>query len=304
MFVRANLKLIVALLVVAIVWGTTYLAIRMAVETIPPWYVTGMRQTIAALVLLVYLLFKNQLQWIGWQNFKRNFLLSMLMIVIANGFTTYAEKSIPSGLTALLTSLSPLIIFLGGVMVKVQKPSLKGFLGVLIGFSGVAFIFRHGLQDLFNPSYKTGIMFLSIAILGWSTGTIYTKKHAHKPSNIFLNLFYQFSFAAIVQLFLAVIFSDGAKVSDWSTKSFLSVVYMAVFGSVITYYFYSYALKHVSAAKVSILNYFNTIIALFLGWLVLDEKITFDFIIATALIILGVFITNYKPNKNEPLAEN
>lgn len=294
MSAKINLKLIIALLVVAIVWGTTYLGIRVAVQTIPPWFVAGLRQSIAAIILLIILWRKGELAWIGWKNLRRQILLSTLMIIIANGMTTVAEQSIPSGLTSLLNALSPIAVFLGSVIIGLQKPSWKGFLGVIVGFLGVAFIFRGGLHDLLDPNYHTGMIYIALAITGWASGTIYTKKYTLQSSNIFLDLFYQFVFSAVVQIILALCLSPEIKPSSWSIESLAAVGYLAVFGSVIGYFSYNYALKKVKATEVSILSYFNTIIALFLGWLVLDEIITIDLLIATVLIIVGVFITNYK----------
>ena len=299
---KTDLKLILALAAVAIVWGTTYLGIRIAVHTIPPWFVTAIRQGIAAVILLLLLLSKKQLKWIGWENLAHQILLSSLMIILANGMTTIAEQSIPSGLTSLLNALSPIIVFLGSILVGLQKATIKGFVGVIIGFLGVAFIFRDGLTDLLDPNYHNGILYISIAILAWTGGTIYTKKHTISNANIFLNLFYQFSFAAIVQLIFAFLFSKNIAPANWSFLSLSAVVYLGVFGSVIGYVCYSYALKRVTASEVSILSYFNTVIAVFLGWLILDEVITIDLLIATALIIAGVFITNYK-NKPPKLAD-
>ena len=291
---KTDIKLILSLLAVAIVWGTTYLGIRVAVHTIPPWFVTAMRQGIASLILLVVLLRKSELKWIGWPALRRQMLLSTLMIIIANGMTTVAEQSIPSGLASLLNALSPIVVFIGSVAIGLQKPTLKGFLGVIIGFIGVAFIFRDGLNDLLDPDYQTGIMFLAAAILGWAVGTIYTKKYTQQSSNIFLDLFYQFVFSTVVQLVFAFVFSKNITPSTWSMESLLAVLYLGVFGSIVGYFCYNYALKKVTATEVSILSYFNTVIAIFLGWLVLDEVITIDLLIATALIITGVFITNYK----------
>jgi drug/metabolite transporter (DMT)-like permease len=203
---------------------------------------------------------------------------------------------VPSGLTSLLNALSPIAVFLGSVAFGLEKRTVKGFLGVIIGFTGVAFIFKDGLTDLLDPNYSVGIFCIAIAILAWTSGTIYTKKYVIAGSNILLNLFYQFSFACLVQFVLAFLFSSKIDPSTWSLESFASVVYLGVFGSVVGYVCYSYALKKVTATEVSILSYFNTIIALFLGWLILDEVITIDLLIATALIILGVFITNYRKN--------
>ncbi|WP_396217167.1 DMT family transporter [Flavobacterium sp.] len=291
---KPDLKLIFSLVIVGIVWGTTYLGIRVAVESIPPWFITSIRQGIAALIVLGILIYKKQLSWIGWNNLKFQLIPSLLMIVIANGFTTIAEQSLPSGLTSIMSALSPVIIFIGGILFGIEKPRLKGIIGVLLGFLGVVFIFRNGLEDILDPNYKTGMLFLSIAIMSWSAGTVYSKKHTHKSNNIALNLFYQFSISSLIQFVLAFIFSSNTDVNAWSSRSISAVVYLAVFGSVLAFFCYHYALKRVSAVQVSILNYVNTIIAVFLGWLLLDEVITFDFIIATALIILGVFIINYK----------
>jgi drug/metabolite transporter (DMT)-like permease len=291
---KPDLKLIFSLVIVGIVWGTTYLGIRVAVESIPPWFITSIRQGIAALIVLGILIYKKQLSWIGWNNLKFQLIPSLLMIVIANGFTTIAEQSLPSGLTSIMSALSPVIIFIGGILFGIEKPNLKGIIGVLLGFLGVVFIFRNGLEDILDPNYKTGMLFLSIAIMSWSAGTVYSKKHTHKSNNIALNLFYQFSISSLIQFVLAFIFSSNTDMNTWSLRSISAVVYLAVFGSVLAFFCYHYALKKVTAVQVSILNYVNTIIAVFLGWLLLDEVITFDFIIATALIILGVFIINYK----------
>ncbi len=291
---KPDLKLIFSLIIVGIVWGTTYLGIRVAVESIPPWFITSIRQGIAAIIVLGILLYKKQLSWIGWNNLKFQLIPSFLMIIIANGFTTIAEQSLPSGLTSIMSALSPVVIFIGGILFGIEKPRLKGLIGVLLGFLGVVFIFRNGLGDILDPNYKTGILFLSIAILSWSAGTVYTKKHTHKSNNISLNLFYQFSISSLIQLVLAFIFSSNTDVTTWSFRSIWAVLYLAVFGSVLAFFCYHYALKRVSAVQVSVLNYVNTIIAVFLGWLLLDEVITTDFIIATALIIAGVFIINYK----------
>lgn len=297
---KKELKLILAMVVVAVVWGTTYLGIRIAVETIPGWYVAGIRQVIASIILLTILLYKRQFKWVGWRNLIRQMIVSSLMIVIANGMTTVAEETIPSGLTSLLTSLSPLVVFIGSLIVGLDKPSLKGFVGVILGFSGVVFIFRDGVGELLNPNYLTGVSFLAIAITGWAAGSIYAKKFAVKADNIFLDLFYQFTFAAVVQLIIAYVFLPPADTTQWSLLSLGAVAYLGVFGSIIAFFCYHYALKRVSATEVSILSYFNTIIAIFLGWLILSEAITYDLLIATALIILGVFITNYrKPTLKE-----
>lgn len=250
---KIDFKLLFCLIIVGVVWGTTYLGIRVAVETIPPWFITSIRQGIAALIVLGILLYNKELSWIGWSNLKMQLIPSLLMLVIANGFTTIAEQSLPSGLTSIMSALSPVVIFIGSILFGLQKISLKGVVGVLLGFLGVVFIFRDGLGAILDPNYKTGILFLSIAILSWSAGTVYSKKHIHKSNNISLNLFYQFSIASLVQFVLAFIFSSDTNVSLWSNRSIFALLYLAVFGSVLAFFCYHYALKRVTAVIVLML---------------------------------------------------
>ena len=288
-------KLIVAIITVALVWGTTFLGIRVAVETIPPWFVAGIRQFIAGIILLVILLFSRKLKWIGWKNFGNQMVLAFLMLIVANGMTTVAEKYLTSSLASLISSTSPLAVFILSISFSMQKFSIRGLVGVLLGFSGILLIFKDGLQDLLSPEYRMGVIYMFIAISGWAFGTIFTKKINHIPQNISLNLFYQFSFAGIIQIIFGFISAGSPDVESWSAVSILATVYLAIFGSVIAFFAFHFALKTISPTQISILSYVNTIIAISLGWLILNEPISITFISATVLIICGVFITNYKP---------
>lgn len=292
-----DFKLMLSMLIVGLVWGTTFLGISIAVETIPPWYSTAFRNLLAAAIVLLILLFKRTFKWIGWKSLQQQLILSVLMLVFANGFTTIAEQSLPSGLTSIISAINPVVIFLLSIGFQLQKPTYKGFLGVLLGFSGVLFIFKDGLGDILNPNYKTGVLFLSIAILSWGIGTIYSKKINNQPNNLTLNLFYQFSLAAALQIVLSLVFHDKSNIENWSFESVGAVVYLAVFGSVVTLFCYQYALQKVTPIQVSILTYVNTIIAVFLGWYFKNEVVTKDFLIAVVLIIIGVFVINYKGKK-------
>ncbi|MCY0967804.1 DMT family transporter [Chryseobacterium wangxinyae] len=288
-------KLIFAVLTVAIVWGTTFLAIRVAVETIPAWFVAGIRQFLAAMIMLFLLLYRKEFRWIGWKNLGYQLIFSTLMLIVANGMTTVAEEDVTSSLTSLISACSPIVVFLGSVAIGLQKFTFRAFFGVLMCFSGILFIFWDGLSDMANPDYRLGIIYLFIAIGGWASGTIFTKKLNIQSKNISLNLFYQFAFAGIVQLIFAFLFSESYNYENWSIKSISAMIYLAVFGSVSAFFAFHYALTKISPVQVSILAYVNTVISIFLSWLILDESISAKFIIAAVLIILGVFIINYNP---------
>lgn len=287
-------KLLFAIITVALVWGTTFLTIRIAVESIPPWFVAGLRQVIAGFLLLVFLLSRGQLKWIGWKNLRIQLLLSTCMLIIANGMTTVAEEHISSSLASLVSAASPLLIFIGSVLFGLQKFSYRALIGVILGFAGIFLIFKDSLQELMNPDYRMGVIFMFVAITGWALGTIFSKKMNVQAQNISLNLFYQFSFAGIIQVGFGFLFSDQIAVENWTFKSILAVIYLAIFGSVIAFFAFHYALKKITPTQISLLSYINTIIAIFLGWLILGEEISAIFIAATALIICGVFITNYR----------
>lgn len=289
-----NIKLLIAIFIVAIVWGTTFLGIKIAVETIPPWFVTGLRQMLAGLILFLVLLLSKKLRWIGWKNTLQQFLISSLMLIVANGFTTLAEVHVNSSLASLVTSCSPILVFILSAIFIVKKVNLPSLVGVLMGFSGIVFVFWNGLEDISNPEYQKGLGLLFLAITGWAIGTVYSKKLLKKEENIILILFYQFSFAGVIQLIFAFLFSAEIQVESWSTESILAVIYLSIFGSIIAFFCFNYLLKKLLPTQVAILSYVNTIVAIFLGWLFLNEEITVKFIIAAVLIIAGVFITNYK----------
>lgn len=295
LFTLKDYKLIFAVITVAMVWGTTFLAIRVAVETIPAWFVAGIRQFLASIIMLVVLLSRKEFKWIGWKSLGYQIIFASLMLVVANGMTTVAEETVSSSLASLISACSPILVFLGSVAVGLQKFSLRALSGVLLCFSGILFIFWDGLKDLANTDYRMGMIFLFCAIAGWASGTIFTKKLNIQSGNITLNLFYQFLFAGVVQIILAFLFSENYNFGNWTIKSISAMLYLSVFGSVAAFFAFHYALTKISPVQVSILAYINTIIAIFLGWLIMDEKVTFKFILAAVMIICGVFIINYKP---------
>ncbi len=291
-----NIQLTLAIFALAITWGASFLGIRLAVETIPPLYVAGLRHFLAAIILLVYLIISQNIKWIGWKNLKIQIIISTCILIMTNGFTTMAQEHISSSLAALISACAPLLIFIFSVILKMQPFTFKSLIGVLLGFSGIVFIFWEGLADLANPEYRLGIFYLFLGILGFSSGAIYIKKTNYVNNNILLNLFYQFSFAAIVQMTTGVVSNEEFNIYKWSSTSIIALLFLTIFASIIALLAYTYALSQISAVKVSLISYVNTIIAIFLGWLVLDEPVDFNFVIATALIIIGIFITNYQPN--------
>lgn len=291
-----NLPLTLSILAIAVIYGASFLGIRLAVETIPPLYVAGLRHCLAASILLIYLIISRQLKWIGWKSLKIQIILSTFILVMTNGLTTIAQEHISSSLASLISACTPILVFIGSVVLKMQTFTLKSLIGVLLGFLGIVFIFWDGLADLANPDYRKGMFYLFLAISGSAAGAIYIKITNYKSSNIPLNLCYQFAFAGIIQVSSGLILGEEFNINQWSNQSIISLFLLTIFASIVAYLSYIYALTQISAVKVSLISYVNTIIAIFLGWLIANEPVDTNFIISTIMIILGIFITNYKPN--------
>jgi drug/metabolite transporter (DMT)-like permease len=298
-----SIKLSLAIFGVSFFWGTTYLAIRIAVQTIPPVYVVGLRHFMAGVLLLGYLIISKKLVLPTWNRLIGNIILATLMLILANGLTTYGEKTIPSGLTALLTTLSPLMVMTINMSTGKEKLSIKIILGVILGLLGMIFLFYNSLDKLLVPEYRTGIICILIAIACWSVGTVYSKSIKRENNHIFVDLCVQMLFAGTTVLLGGFIFKTPFEVQAWEYHDILAVFYLTLFGSIAGFISYLYALSILPSTTVSIFTYFNVVVALFLGWLILDEQITNRLIISTALILTGVIIANYKKKTARPAVQ-
>ena len=279
---------------VAFFWGTTFLGIRIAIETIPPFLVAGIRNLLSGSLILLYLFGQSKIVLMTKTQLLRAFVLAIMMIVLANGLTTFSEKYISSGLASLISTLSPFCVLLLNLALGNEKLSIKTTLGIVLGMCGIFLIYQNSLTDLLNPSYQLGIFAILTAVLMWSVGTIITKKGLKKPAPMLLNVAIQMIMAGFILLVFQFVAAPKIAPELFSARSCLAVLYLALFGSVVGYVAYSYLISQLPSTKVSVLSYVNVVVALFLGWLVLDEVVTSKMIFATFLIICGVFIVNFK----------
>lgn len=290
-------KLYLAFFCVAFFWGTTFLAIRVGVETIPPFILAGIRNLISGSIIFIYLLSQKKLERVNLRQFMQAFLLSILMIVLANGLTTYAEKYITSGLASLISTLSPFCVLVLNLILGYEKLSVKTFFGILLGMFGIFLIYQSSLSDLLIPEYRQGIIAILLAILAWAVGTIITKKGSTNSLSMLMNVCVQMLIAGVVLSCVQYYISPNISTENWSLRSVFAMIYLALFGSVVGYVAFSYLISQMPSTKVTVLSYVNVVVALFLGWLILDEIITGRIIIATVLIISGVIVVNYKKPK-------
>lgn len=270
------------------------MAIRIGLETIPPFILAGLRNYISGTLILFYVLYSKKFQFLNLSQIFRALVLSVLMIVMANGLTTYAEKYITSGLASLISTLSPFFVLVLNLSLGNEKLSVKTVLGIVLGMTGIFLIYQNNLIELLNPDYRIGILAIIIAVFAWAIGTIITKKGQRKPANMLMNICTQMLFAALILHFIQYQTNPNFTTENWSYRSISAVFYLAIFGSVITYIAYNFLMTQWPSTKVAVLSYVNVVVALFLGWLILDEVISVRIIIATLLIICGVVIVNYK----------
>ncbi len=287
-------KLYLALFCVAFFWGTTFLGIRIGVETIPPFLLAGIRNLIAGSIIFFYLVYQKQLERVNGRQFLRAFVLAILMIVLANGLTTYAEKFINSGLASLISTLSPFCVLVLNLILGHEKLSVKTVIGIVLGMFGIFLIYQSSLADLLIPEYRQGIFAMLFAILAWAIGTIMTKKGSNNSLTMLMNVCVQMLIAGVVLIAVQFYLSPEISVESWSARSVYAMIYLAIFGSVVGYVAFSYLISQLPSTKVTVLSYVNVVVALFLGWLVLDEVITSRIILSATLIISGVIIVNYK----------
>lgn len=293
-------RALLAVGVVCILWGTTWLASKKGVQYMPALQLAGIRQLTAGIIYIVYLYYKG-FRLPTRQQLIQFFLMGMLLIVINNGFSTWSMKYMPSGLGAVIGAASPLwIALLSTYVFKETKLNVITIVGLVLGTGGILFIFSDYLHALLNSSFSIGIVLNVIASIAWAFGTIYTVKNA-KNVDPYFSLGWQMLLGGIVLLVASRITGQYIPVRDIPMQSVFSISYLVLVGSVITYSAFIYALKRLPAAQVSVHAYVNPIVALVVGALLNDEKLNFIIAGGTAITLVGIYLVNtgFKKQRGE-----
>jgi drug/metabolite transporter (DMT)-like permease len=213
------------------------------------------------------------------------------LISMGNGLVAWSEMHIPSGIAAIICSLMPMVVILINLSVnKEEKPTVPIIMGVAIGLAGIVMIFGEHISEFSKTEYLVGIFMTLVAVVSWATGSIWIKKY-NTDSNPFLNAGLQMFFGGLLVLPFSFIFDDLSSVT-WSPEAIYSLLYLIVFGSIIAYAAYSYALRKLPMTIVSLYAYVNPLVAVVLGWIVLDEKLNTKIGIAILITIAGIYIVN------------
>ncbi len=285
-----KIKAYSAWLAISIIWGTTYLAIRVGVDEMPPFLFSAPRWIFAGIIYLIVL------SWRGYSfpeksDYKHIAVVGLLLLGVSNGLLVVAEQWIPSGLAAILITTVPfVIVLLESVILRKRKLNLLIISGIIIGFIGVALILGNNLSLLLEAEYSLGVILVSIGLLSWALGSVYSKYHKLSV-HPFMGAAFQMLFAGIFQLLLGLALGEAENfyITD---ESMFALIYLFLFGSMIAYGSYMYAIEHLPVSFVSTYAYINPVIALFIGWLFLDEVLTAQIITGALIILVGVYLVN------------
>lgn len=280
----------IALAAVCIIWGTTYLALRIAVLHFPPFLFTAIRQSIAGLLLIAFMVYVAKAPRPTKEQLLNQAIGGFFMISLGNGLVAWSEMHIPSGVAAIICSLMPVLVIIINLSVnREERPTVPIMIGVAMGLLGIVMIFGEHVSD-FSTQYIIGIVLTFIAVASWAGGSIWIKRH-NTASNPFLNAGLQMFFGGVL-LFPVSLVADNLESVSWSPEAVYSLLYLIVFGSIIAYASYSYSLRKLPMTIVSLYAYVNPLVAVLLGWAVLDEKLNLQIGIAILITIAGIYIVN------------
>ena len=284
-------RLWLAMGVIYVVWGSTYLGIAVAIKTIPPFFLAAARFTIAGLALIAWDLARSPeaRHWPTRRQLIDSVIVGGLLLAIGNGFVGLGEKSVPSGIAAILIGMMPVWFAILGWLYFHERPGRIVALGVVVGFLGVAALVwpaGEGANHL-NP---WGLLVLLIAPLGWSHGSLYGARKAHLPTRPFIASGIQMVAAAVLLVGEGLLVGEAAELdpSAISLDSMLAVLYLVVFGSMLAYTTYGWLLRHAPLSLVSTYAYVNPVVAVGLGTLFLGETITLRTLLASGVILVAV----------------
>jgi len=280
-----------ALGAICIIWGTTYLALRVAVVHFPAFLFVVLRQISAGLLLGGFMIFVMKENWPTLEQLKRQAVAGFFMISLGNGLVAWAEVLIPSGVAAILCSLMPVMVIIINLTInREEKPTVPIILGVLVGLVGIVMIFGEHVQEFSRLEYQIGIVAIFVAVVSWAGGSVWLKKRG-AVGNLFLNAALQMLFGGLWLVPASLLFDDLSTVS-WSAEAVYSLIYLIIFGSIVAYACFSYALRNLPMTIVSLYAYVNPVVAVLLGWLFLDEKLNMKIGMAILITVSGIYIVN------------
>ena len=286
--IKPTFRAYIAWIAICIIWGTTYLAIRIGVADLPPMLFAGFRWITASIILI------SVLRITGKRLPLKSDLIHLAIVGIAllgfgNGLVVTAEQWLPSGLTALLLTTLPFwMVGFESLLKKGPKINYLIVIGLILGLSGVTTIFGGDFNAWFNTSNIIGVCALTGSMIAWSLGSIYSKYHKVSVHPM-MGAAVQMLIAGLAQTLVGSVLGEFERL-HFTQNGIFAMGYLIVFGAIFGYASYIYAISELPLSFVSTYAYINPVIALVLGWYVLNEELSINLLFAVILIFAGVIL--------------
>ena len=293
---RDTKKGYIALAIVSFFWGTTYIASRIAVLHIPGIFVSGVRQFLSGILMVGFFLLRGY-KLPRLSDLRNISVQGILLLCVANGLLTWSLEYISSGLAAIIAALVPLFITLFSILLT-KYARITGWMviGLVVGLAGVCTIFYDYLGQLGNRSFVIGICMAFCSTLSWSFGTVYTSTQK-SPVNILFSVGLQMLIAGTVMLLICFVSGKYVNLIHIAGEGWYALLYLIFFGSLLAYSAYVFAISKLPPTLVSVYAYINPVVAVTLGWLLLQEKMNVNMILGTLIILYGVYLVNREYKK-------
>lgn len=279
----------IALCWISFFWGTTWIASKEGVKHMPAMQLVVLRQFFGGIIYLTYFIIKKE-PWPTKRQWRNIAILSVLNFMLSNGLSTWGVKYISSGLGAIIGSIFPLWIVVISFF-RGEKVSWRGFLGLLICFAGICVIFYDYLNDFLQPEFRFGIILSIIATFTWALSSIYIRENKTN-FNPYFSLGLQMLISSIVIFSVIETTDQTIPLSEIPAISWWSIAYLVVFGSVLTFIAFIYALETLPKEVSSLYAYINPIVALFFGYILFSEPLTTAIIIGGLITLVGLYLVN------------
>jgi drug/metabolite transporter (DMT)-like permease len=291
-----------AFAVVCVVWGTTYLFIAIALETIPPLLLTAARFVTAGLIMLGISTLRGDAIPRDARTLGNLALIGFLMVGVGNLAVVWAEQWVPSGLAALLVATAPFwMAIIETFRTQGERVDVRSGLGMLIGFIGVALLVTPGGSGgAWSIPFLLGALAIQVGGICWQLGSAHGKYNVrHVP--LMTSAALQMLFGGLIVGVAGFAIGEGPRFT-LNARTFGALAYLTIFGSILAYSAYVFALAHMRTTHSSLYAYVNPVVAVFLGWLILNEPLTWTSIIAMLVILGGVALVQSSGPRKVPVA--
>ena len=285
--------IILAFFSIYVIWGSTYLLNKIAVTELPPLMLASIRFLVAGVLIFIIAKIIGLNISITKSQFKNCTVVGFLFLTFGNGGVVWALKYVDSGFAALEISAQPLVILIMMRFLEGKKIQPMSMIGVLLGIVGI-YLLVSQKELIGQEGTALGMVMIFACMLSWAYGSLFVAK-ADFPSNFFINTGYQMITGGSMLLIASLIFGETwTYPTEWSQPVQISMILLILFGSVVAFTSFNYLLRVVSPEKVATSTYVNPIIAMLLGWYILNEQITTQSIVAAVVLLTGVYFINSK----------